>query len=358
MNQRSSQIHETQKLRNTGQEDMPRTCKRVVVHQYGGPDSLEVVEGPIPEPVPGEARVRTLVAGVSFQDIMHRRGIAAPKAPFTPGYDIVGMVDKLGEDVSGLEVGQTVAALMPQLGQGAYADFVCLGAQRLVQVPKGIDLAEAACMVLNYTVAWQMLQMVQARDGHKILVHGAAGGVGTALLDLARLRGCTSIGCASGEKAETIASYGARPIDYRSDDVVDRVRSLTGDGVDFVFDPIGGDHVEQSLQALRLDGCIVCYGVLDAVRSGRVSSNPLDWFRRFKLKAFSGDKTIREYRLGSAEFPVDRCRDDLLHLFTLLQQKKISPLIARRVPLNKVAFAHGLVENAEVEGTVALICNV
>jgi NADPH2:quinone reductase len=138
------------------QESRPMLHKRIVVTRYGGPDNVQVVEEERPEPRPGEVRVRVLAAGVSMPDVMAREGVhpETPRAPFTPGWDLVGVVDRLGPGVLGLEPGQTVAA-MPI--HGAYAEYVCLPQDELVPVPPGLDAAEAVSLVLNYITAYQML---------------------------------------------------------------------------------------------------------------------------------------------------------------------------------------------------------
>src|SRR6266542_3670260 len=162
---------------------------RIIVTHYGGPSALRVVEEECPEPRNGEARVRVLAAGVSLPDLMAREGIhpETPRVPFTPGWDLVGVVDRLGDGVAGIEPGHTVAA-MPI--SGAYAEFVCLPQRELVPVPFGLDAAEAVSLVLNYVTAYQMLhRSAKVRPGQRVLIHGAAGGVGTALLQLGRLAG-------------------------------------------------------------------------------------------------------------------------------------------------------------------------
>jgi NADPH:quinone reductase-like Zn-dependent oxidoreductase len=158
--------------------------KRIIVTRYGGPDELQVVEEECPEPKNGEVRVRVLAAGVSLPDVMAREGVhpETPPVPFTPGWDLVGVVDLLGNGTSGVEPGQTVAALPIH---GAYAEFVCLPQRELVPVPSGLDVAEAVSLVLNYITAYQMLhRSAKVRSGRRVLIHGAAGGVGTAAFGL------------------------------------------------------------------------------------------------------------------------------------------------------------------------------
>src|SRR5215468_3738210 len=191
---------------------------RVIVTHYGGPDALQVFEEECPEPKNGEVRVKVLAAGVALPDVMAREGIhpETPRTPFTPGWDLVGVVDRVGANVSGIEAGEIVAA-MPI--SGAYAEFVCLPASELVPVPSGLDAAEAVSLVLNYVTAYQMLhRSAKVRSGQRVLIHGAAGGVGSALLQLGGLAGLEMYGTCSARRAQAVAELGGLPIDYRSQD--------------------------------------------------------------------------------------------------------------------------------------------
>ncbi|HEY0590873.1 MAG TPA: medium chain dehydrogenase/reductase family protein, partial [Thermoanaerobaculia bacterium] len=233
---------------------------RIVVTHYGGPDALQVLEEERPEPRPGDVRVRVLAAGVSLPDILAREGVhpETPVPPFTPGWDLVGVVDRLGEGVSGIEPGEIVAA-MPI--HGAWAEFVCLPHHELVPVPPGLDPAEAVSLVLNYITAYQMMhRSAKVSAGQRALIHGAAGGVGSALLQLGRLAGLETYGTCSSRSAPAVSALGAIPIDYQTRDFVEEIHRLTGDGVDVVFDPIGGAHLWQSRKALRAGGRVVGYG--------------------------------------------------------------------------------------------------
>src|SRR5919202_2592619 len=216
---------------------------RIIVSHYGGPDELRVIEEECPEPKKGEVRVRVLAAGVALPDVMMREGIhpEKPAVPFTPGWDLVGGVDRLGEGVSGVEPGQTVAALPIT---GAYAEFVCLPQRELVPVPSGLDAAEAVSLVLNYVTAYQMLhRSAHVRSGQRVLIHGAAGGVGSALVQLGRLAGLEMYGTCSSRGASAVANLGAIPIDYQHQDFVREMHRLTSEGVDVVFDGIGSTHI-------------------------------------------------------------------------------------------------------------------
>ena len=248
---------------------------RIIVTHYGGPDALQVLEEDCPEPKRGEVRVRVRAAGVSLPDIMARQGIhpETPKVPFTPGWDLVGVVDRLGDGVSGIEPGQIVAA-MPI--SGAYAEFVCLPQRELVPAPSGLDTAEAVSLILNYITAYQMLHhFAKVRSGQRALIHGAAGGVGSALLQLGGLAGLEMYGTCSSRGASAVSDLGGVPIDYRGKDFVQEIHRLTGDGVDAVFDPIGGAHMWHSRKALRPRGRVVAYGNTTSLRGeGLASGRP------------------------------------------------------------------------------------
>ena len=209
--------------------------KRILVTHYGGPDELRLVEEECPEPKKGEVRVKVLTAGVSLPDVMMREGIhpETPRLPFTPGWDLVGVVDRLGDGVSGIQIGQIVAAL-PIFG--AYAEYVCLPQGNVVPVSPELDAAEAVSLVLNYITAYQMLhRSAKVKKGQRVLIHGAAGGVGTALLQLGRLAGLEMYGTCTSRDAAAVSDMGCTPIDYEHQDFVKEIHRLTGDGVDAVF---------------------------------------------------------------------------------------------------------------------------
>jgi NADPH2:quinone reductase len=329
-----------------------------------------VVEEECPEPKDGEVRVKVQAAGVSLPDIMAREGVhpETPLVPFTPGWDLVGVVDRLGDGVSGIEPGQTVAA-MPI--SGAYAEFVCLSQRELVPVPSGLDAAEAVSLVLNYITAYQMLhRSAKVRPGQRALIHGAAGGVGSALLQLGRLTGLEMYGTCSSRGASAVSALGGIPIDYRHQDFVEELHRLTSEGVDVVFDSIGGTHIWRSRKALRPGGRVVAYGLTGSLRGGRLASGR-GGGRRHRYRAvaifgwyiaggwfFPGRKRVVPYsiqtlkRLKPAWF-----REDLIALFDLLQQKKIKPLIAQRFPLAEARQAHDLLGKGGVIGKIVLVPN-
>ncbi|HEX7767593.1 MAG TPA: medium chain dehydrogenase/reductase family protein [Nitrospira sp.] len=340
---------------------------RIIVTHYGGPEELRLIEEECPEPKAGEVRVKVLAAGVSLPDLMMREGIhpETPALPFTPGWDLVGVVDRLGAGVSGLEPGRMVAALPIS---GAYAEFVCLPQRDLVPVPSGLDTAEAVSLVLNYITAYQMLhRSAKVRPGQRVLIHGAAGGVGSALLQLGRLAGLEMYGTCSARGTSSVSDLGGIPIDYQHQDFVEEIHRLTGEGVDVVFDSIGGTHIWRSRKALRPGGKVVAYGLTGSLRGGRLASGGSGGRHRFRAIALfglyiaggwllPGRRRVVPYsiqwlkRLKPAQF-----RQDLTALFGLLQQQKIKPLIAKRLPLTEARQAHELLGTGGITGKIVLV---
>jgi NADPH2:quinone reductase len=340
---------------------------RIIVTRYGGPSALQVLEERCPQPKSGEVRVRVLAAGVSLPDVMMREGVhpETPPLPFTPGWDLVGVVDRLGAGVSGIEPGQIVAALPVT---GAYAQLVCLPQRELVPVPSGLDAAEAVSLVLNYVTAYQMLhRSAHVRSGQRVLIHGAAGGVGTALLQLGRLAGLEMYGTCSSRGASVVSEFGGVPIDYRQLDFVKEIHRLTIEGVDGVFDGIGGTHIWRSRKALRPGGRVVAYGLTSSLRGGRLASGRSGHRARFREIAIfglyiaggwllPGRRRVVPYsiqwlkRLKPALF-----RQDLVALLDLLQQRKIKPLIAQRIPLAEARAAQESLGKGGVAGKIVLV---
>jgi NADPH2:quinone reductase len=341
--------------------------RRIVVSQYGGPDELQLIEEDVPEPKAGEVRVRVLAAGVAMPDVMAREGIhpETPRVPYTPGWDLVGVVDALGDGVAGFDLGQRVAA-MPI--SGSYAEHVCLKSQELVRIPDGLDPAEAVSLVLNYITAFQMLHhSADAKAGQCVLIHGASGGVGTALLQLGRLLGLTMYGTCSSKSAQTVTDLGGTPVDYHREDLDQEVLRLSGGGVDAVFDPFGGAHMWRSRAVLRNGGRVVAYGNttslreegLGAKRRGR--RNPFHGIPIFGLYIaggllLPGRKRIVPYsiqwlkRLKPAQF-----RQDLSTLLDLLCRQQLKPIVAARLPLSDARRAHELLSKGGVIGKIVLI---
>ena len=339
---------------------------QVVASRFGSADVLRLVtESSLPEPGADEVRLRVLTASASFTDVMVRKGLypgAPGETPLVPGYDLVGIVDKLGADVTGFAPGQRVAALTVW---GAYTEVAIQPAARLVPVPDELPDEAAVALILSYTTAYQMLHRVaKVQPGDSALIHGASGAVGTALAQLGRLEGLNLIGTASGSKADYVRSLGVQPIDYRTEDFVSRVRELTGGaGVDVVFDAISVDNFARSYEALKPDGRLVTYGLYHASLTGAPGSSRalLGEFLRWQWRRLMWDwfpdqqKTVAFYSISEMrEERPDWFRDDLSQLFQLAVQGQIKPIVWKTLPLAEAAEAHRMIENHEVRGKIVL----
>ena len=253
---------------------------------------------------------------------------------------------------------------------GAYAEFVCLPQRELVPVPSGLDAAEAVSVVLNYVTAYQMLhRSAKVRPGQRVLIHGAAGGVGTALLQLGHLAGLEMYGTCSSRAASTISDLGGISIDYRDQDFVKEIHRFTKDGVDAVFDPIGGSHLWHSRKTLCPGGSVAGYGNTTSLRGNGLGSDRTG--RRNRLHGIPiyalyiaggwllpGRKRIVPYSIQTLKrLKPESFRRDLIALFELLQQHKIKPLIAQRLPLAEAKHAHELLGKGGVIGKIVLVPN-
>lgn len=332
--------------------------KRIIITEFGGPEVLELIEEEtLPEPGPGEVRLKVLATSVCFTDTMVRKGKyfeVRKKPPFSPGYDVVGVVDKLGQGATRFEVGQRVADLTVI---GAYTEYMCLAEDRLTPVPAGLDSAEAVSLILSYVTAYQMLhRSARVQQGQRILVHGAGGAVGTALLQLGKLLDLEMYGTASQAKHELVTSLGARPIDYKSEDFV---QVLAGDGVDAAFDAIGGDNFKRSFSVLKKGGALVTYGFYNAAQGKASTFSVMSSLIRLQLwNRLPNGRSATMYSINSLRKKnAAWFSEDLYALFDLLGQGKIKPVIAERMPLAEAARAHELVDQAAVQGRIVLLVN-
>lgn len=326
---------------------------RIVVSRRGGPDVLQLVEEDPPEPQAGEVRVRVLAAGVSAYDVMLRSKWfpGFPSTPFTPGADIVGEVDQLGSGVSSPEPGQRIAA-GPFPGNGGYTESLCLPADDAIPVPASVDSAQAVCLVANYLTADLALRTAEVNEGDRVLIQGAAGGVGSALVELGRLAGLEMYGTASAPNHDLVSGMGATPIDYRTENVVQRIRNHTGgDGVDAVFDPIGGARqLWRSNQALRKGGRLVWFGVAASSKHG-IRVIPITLATLGLLKVLPDGRKVTATPDVSA--PAQRAR--LSGLLDSLEAGQLAPVVAERISLRDAARAHELLERGGHAGKFVLV---
>jgi NADPH:quinone reductase-like Zn-dependent oxidoreductase len=326
---------------------------RIVLTALGGPEVLKIIEEDMRDPGPNELRIQVHACGVAFADVLMRRGLysGVPPPPFSPGYDIVGVVDCCGVGVTQWKPGDLVAALTMI---GGYSRYIIIPESEPVRVPQDLDPAEAVSLILNYTTAFQLIHRIAKMSrGESLLIHGAGGGVGTAALQLGTLVGLKMFGTASKQKHDLVAELGGIPIDYRTEDFAERAK-----GVDAVFDPIGGRNWLRSYRALSPGGCFVGYGMSAAIEGGRrnrmLAAASFAWLG---LVGLLPGKSARWYSIitEKKKHP-EFFREDLTQLLGMLQEKLIRPVVAERLPLREAARAHELLEHASVSGKIVLMC--
>ncbi len=327
--------------------------KSVTVTRKGSPDVLKVIENDLRAPLAGEVRIKILATTIGRTDIGYRHGdlAFAPKIPFVPGYVILGVVDAVGEGVTNVAQGDRVAALT---GHGGYAEYIFLGKEHLVPVPRTLDPAETVTLILNYASAYQMLHRIgKVKAGDRVLVIGASGGVGTAMLQLGKLAHLKMYGTASLTKHNILTELGATPIDYHTQDLVDVVRQAEPEGFDFVFDGVGGEYGKIGLEVLGKGGKLVEY---TPAPSGPGAIALLGWLILVNLLMLPNRKSIKGYGISALYRTNKRpFMDDLPLLFNLLEEGKLKPIIAKKFPILEAAKANELLESGHIIGNIVLL---
>jgi NADPH:quinone reductase-like Zn-dependent oxidoreductase len=324
--------------------------KSVIVTARGGPEVLRVVESDLPAPSAHEVRIKILAAPVCLPDVEARYG-RTPfplKIPFVPGYAVAGIVDALGADVVRPIAGERVAALT---AHGGYAEYIFLNQKQLIPIPALVDPAEAATLILNYLVAYQTLHRVaKVKAGDRVLIIGASGGIGTAFLQLGKLAGLRMYGVASKNKHKILEKYGATPVDYQTQDFVEVIRHAEPDGIDVVFDGIGGENFQRGMSILRRGGSYVSY------------ANPQSFSGMLRLigrailcNLLPNGKSAKLYGTGASIFNRRPFLEDWSVLFKLLEEGKIRPVIMQKFPILEAAQANALLESGQVTGNVVLV---
>ncbi|KPK88547.1 MAG: hypothetical protein AMJ88_18825 [Anaerolineae bacterium SM23_ 63] len=324
--------------------------KSVIVTTRGGPEVLQVIENDLRAPSAGEARIRILAVPVCLPDVEARYGRSpfTLKIPFVPGYAIIGVVDAIGEGVTNAAVGDRVGALTTL---GGYAEYIFLGEEQLIPVPTTLHPAEAAPLILNYIVAYQTLhRSAKVKAEGKVLIIGASGGIGTAFLQLGKLANLTMYGIASKSKHHILTEYGATPIDYRTQDFVEVIRKAEPDGLDAVFDGIGGDYIKRGFSLLRRGGIYVGY------------ANPLSISRMFRFlgqvilfNLLPNGRSAKYYGTGISRFNRRPFLEDWATLFKLLEEGRIKPVIMQKFTILEAAQANALLESGQVIGNIVLL---
>lgn len=330
---------------------MATNYRAVMLTKKGGPEVLQVVELPVQAPGPQQLRVRVRAAGVGATDLLMLKGnyMFAPKIPFVPGYEAAGEIDAIGEGVTGFVLGQRVAALTVH---GGFGELLVREAHHFLPVPDGVSDRDAAAVILNFVTAWQMIHRVaKVQAGQVALVTGAAGGVGSAALQLLRLAGVKAYGAASSAKHGTLRSLGAVPIDYRQGRLDRILRAHEPEGVDYVFDAVGGANIGPCIAALRRGGMVVGFGFMGASSIFSKLAMFCNLFIGARLRGRRGD-----FYGISALYKKDPkpLREDLPKIFALLAEKKIDPLVARTFPLLQARQAIELLASGSVEGKIVL----
>lgn len=335
--------------------------KQIVIPRYGPPEVLEMREAPTPSPGFDEVRVAVRAAGVNFADVMGRLGLYpdAPKTPFVPGYEVAGVVDAVGANLTRVREGDRVLALTRFDG---YATSAIVSAGFVFRTPSGLSDVEAAALPVNYLTAYLALYVcANLQAGETVLILGAGGGVGIAATQLAKARHATVIGTASAAKHSAIRSFGVDfPFDYRSRSVFEEVRDITnGVGVNVVLDPIGGKSFAESYRVLAPLGRLVVYGVSSVAPGER-----RNWWRAaramFEMPRFKPLSLMNHNRgvfgLNLAHLWNQGRQLDLVmrELFTEVEAGRLRPVIAKTFPLEQAADAHRLIHSRQNIGKVVL----
>jgi NADPH:quinone reductase-like Zn-dependent oxidoreductase len=314
---------------------------------------------------PGQALVRMEATGVSFAERAMRRGVYydQPAFPFVPGYDLVGVVEALGEDAhssipGGLRVGQRVAALTKV---GGWAQRVVLDAADLVPVPDRVTAEDAETVIVNGLTAWRVLHRVaKIRAGQTIVVFAAAGGVGSVLVQLALAAGVRVIGTAGAGQQERLRTMGAVPIDYRAEDVPARIRELAPGGVDAVIDNVGGPGIVDSWRMLAPGGTLVTLSDITVMNAAHPMVPFLLLYGRLQLwNLLPNRRRAHFFNIWAGHRRIDRFRDevraDLSTLFALLADGSLTAPIDSRYPLSQVAAAMRHAEAGGIAGKVIIV---
>jgi len=335
--------------------------RQVWISKAGPPEVLEVREAPDPQASPGQVRIRVNAAGINFADLMARVGLYpdAPKIPCVVGYEVSGVIDQVGEGVAGLAVGDRVFG-MPKFG--GYTDVIALSTEQVFKLPSAMTFEEAAALPVVYITAYNMMFFIgNLRPGSSVLVHSAAGGVGIAAIQLAKMRGCTILGTASKSKHEYLRAQGCtHPIDSQGDYAA-AARAIVGDrGIDLILDPVGGKSWTEGYELLAPCGRLVAFG-FSAAAAG-TSRNLLHAAMQFlKVKKWSpmrlmeDNKTIAGTNMGHLFGRLDLLRPQFEELLKLYETGHIKPHVDRTFRFEEAAAAHHHIHDRKAIGKVLLV---
>ena len=331
--------------------DVPGLMAVVEIATPGGPDVLRPARRAVPKPAPGEVLIRVAAAGVNRPDVLQRMGYYPPPrgASEIPGLEVAGTIAALGEGVSGWTAGDRVCAL---LAGGGYAAYAAAPAVQCLPVPAPLDLVRAAALPETFFTVWvNVFQRGGLAAGESLLVHGGSSGIGTAAIALAHAKGATVLATAgSAEKCAACVRLGAaRAINYKEEDFVAAVKEATGGrGVDMVLDMVGGDYTPRNLQCLALEGRLVqiAYQKGPKVEVDLALLMP----RRLSLTGSS-------LRPRSPEEKGVIAQGLEQHVWPLIEEGRVAPLIHATFPLAQAADAHRLMESGAHIGKIVLVAD-
>ena len=334
--------------------------RKVVYPKVGGVDSIQIVEEDDLIPGHGEVCVRIHRAGINFADLMMRQGLygSNPEYPFTPGYEAAGEILSIGEGVDGLSEGQRVLAMT---GFGGYSEMVCLDSNRIIPLPDSVSFDQAAALPVTYGTAYHMLVYLgNLSEGDTVLVHHAAGGVGTAVAQICQAYGVSKvIGTASAPKKEFVESLGMHFVDSKSEDFVSVCKSLTdGKGVNHAIDPVGGKHLMRSYKALCRGGKLYCFGASSAVKGEKrsVATAMSMWATTPKfdpLKMMRSNKAVFGVHMGLLD-DESIFKGHLEALSDMLLKGKIDPIIDSVWRFEQVSEAQKHMHDRKNRGKILL----
>jgi NADPH:quinone reductase-like Zn-dependent oxidoreductase len=340
--------------------------RAMVVKRYGNPDVFEMQELPDPQLNSGEILIRVKAVGVNFADLLQRMGIypGTPKPPFVPGFEIAGVVEKVadGSRASGGETIQAGDAVCAFSTFNAYAQWVAVPARQAYRLPAGMPFDDAAALPVNYATAYHsMFTMGNLQSGDRILIHGAAGGVGIAAVQLAHAHGLEIYGTAGPSKQDYLRKIGVdHAIDYEKNDFLDVVRKFSPDGIEMVMDAVGGKSFAKSYQCLGSTGRLVVYGFSaasgpDGKKSLLRGATALAQTPRFNpLKLMRDNTSIIGVGLGKMQTRPAVLRAEVDEIFKLYTAGKIKPVIGKTFPLGDAASAHKYIHARKNIGKVIL----
>jgi len=335
--------------------------RRVWITKAGPPEVLQVREEPDPDVSAGKLRIRVRAAGINFADLMARMGLypEAPKPPCVIGYEVSGVVDRIGEGVTGFADGDRVMA-SPYFG--GYTDTLVVPAEQVFKLPQKMTFEEAAGLPVVYGTAHHMMLFCgNLRRGSTVLVHSAAGGVGLAALDIARTRDCIVIGIASASKHAFLRERGcAHTIDSGADYVAETRRIVGDKGVDLVLDPVGGKSWREGFDLLGPCGRLVCFGFSKAVGGEkrnllRAGINLLRVPKFSPVDLMGGNKTVSGTNMAALFGRLDLLKSSFYDLMTMYERGEIRPHVDKSFKFEEAPAAHHYIHDRKAKGKVLLV---